>query len=402
VLECQSEEEVYTAAWVLIHNNPAGKDKSGFFVSLEIQALMSILALLRADFPEEQAHLRAALSLLSWPKDALQERFDEAYRSGRLGPEGYEAFRGALPYWENAVAGLTSKLAVVRDPNLARLLSRRELDLTLFGREKAALFCVLPVASSHLKPVLALFYHFMLERLYTLARLSPGQRLPVPVRFVLDEFANIGQVPKFQEIMATARSLGIRVHYVLQELQQLKDNYPGQDMSILGNTFAKVYLGGSEKPTRAYFSQELGEAAVYAETERRDVTMPWNRAIEIPKRTETIVRRSLMEPDELGRLPETDCVVLVQGHYPLYLQKLGWKELPQAQEVQELAVQTVADIFAARPEHKVELPDVPEGSPPETKKRDRSQERGGGKAGGAPSDTGSDDEIDPEVAELGI
>ncbi|MGO0122216.1 VirD4-like conjugal transfer protein, CD1115 family [Desulfothermobacter acidiphilus] len=359
VPECKTPAEVYQAAQVLVFNAQEKGKGSPFFTALETQALTALMSLLRADFPESQAHLRSVLSLLSWPKDQLKARFDSAYRGGRLDVEGYEAFRGAYSHWENAVAGLTSKLALVRDPDLAGLLSRQELDLEAFGREKAALFCVLPVGSDHLRPILAVFYHFLLDRLYTLARSSPGQRLPVPVRLILDEFANIGRVPKFQEIMATARGLGIRVLYVLQELQQLKDNYPGKDMSILGNTFAKVYLGGSEKPTREYFSRELGEAAVYAETERQDVTHPWDR-LDVPKRTRTIVRRALMEADELGRLPEENCVALFQGHYPLYLEKCGWTELPQAREIRELAGQTVADVIEARPDVQLQLPPYPE------------------------------------------
>ncbi|ACX52464.1 TRAG family protein [Ammonifex degensii KC4] len=360
LLECRTPVETYQAAQVLVLNAQERGKGSPFFTALEIQALTALMSLLRADFPEDQAHLRSVLSLLSWPKNRLKERFDSAYRAGKLDVEGHEAFRGAYSHWENAVAGLTSKLALFRDPDLARLLSRQELDLEAFGKEKAALFCVLPVGSDYLRPILAVFYHFLLDRLYTLARSSPGQRLPVPVRLILDEFANIGRIPKFQEIMATARGLGIKVLYVLQELQQLKDNYPGEDMSILGNTFVKVYLGGSEKPTREYFSRELGEAAVYVETERQDVTHPWNR-LEAPKRTRTVVRRALMEADELGRLPEKNCVALLQGHYPLYLEKCGWTELPQAREIRELAGRTVADVVEARPDVQLQLPPYPEG-----------------------------------------
>jgi type IV secretion system protein VirD4 len=392
LFECAGEEEFHILAHVFV-TNAVRRDSSGFFVALEIQALAALWALLRADFPESQAHPRSALSLLSWPKEALAERFERAFRAGRLGPEGYEAFRGAASHWENAVAGLTSKLAVLRTPGIARLLSRRELDLSLFGREKAALFCVLPIKSEHLKPVTATFYHFLFDRLYSLALGSPGGRLPRPVRFILDEFPNLGRIPGFAEIMSTARGLGITVLYILQEIQQLSDGYSGQDKTILGNTFTKIYLGGAEAPTRRYFSSELGTAPVWVPP-ARDPRVPREPSGRPEERK--LARRPLMTPEELGRLPDEDCVVLLQGHRPLYLKKAGWHLLPQAREIRALAARTAADVVPERPELRVELPPWPEEAeePPEKPERRRGKKP-------APPEPG-DDLGELAAEELGI
>jgi len=384
VLECRDDEEITAFATAIVVN--AAKEKSGYFLMKEIQLLKALVYLLRADFPEEQAHLRAALSLLSWPQEDLDERFEKAYREGRLPQAGYEEWRGAVSSnYDNAVSGLSAKLNVVRSEPVAKLLSRHEIDLSLFGREKAALFCVLPVGAAHLKPVLAAFYYFFFRRLMGLAAESGG-RLPRTTRFLLDEFANIGQVPGFVEVISTARGMGIKIQFVLQGLKQLQDVYGGPEAeAILSNCPIQLFLGGDDLATARYFSQRLGEAAVYAETERRDVTMPWGRA-SIHKRTETVVRRALMEPEELSRMDPLAAVCLVRWCLPLYLEKYGWHELPQAAEIREKAVQSLAQVLPARPDLKVELPKPPEPKPKEKEKEapGRDQERGGKgrKAGG--------------------
>lgn len=337
VLECRDDEEITAFATAIVQN--ATSDKSGYFVSKEIQLLKALIYLLRADFPQEQAHLRSALSLLSWPVEVLNERFVKAYQEKRLPLEGYEEWCGATSQnYENAVSGLSAKLNVVRSAPVAKLLSRQEIDLSAIGRERAALFCILPVGSGHLKPVLASFYYFFFRRLYGLAA-ENGGRLPNSVRFLLDEFANIGQVPDFTQVIATARSLGIKIQFVLQGLKQLQDCYGGAEAeAILSNCPIQLFLGGDDATSTRYFSSRLGEAAVYAETERRDVSLPWNR-MEVPKRTETVIRRPLMEPQELSGMDPLAAVALVRWSLPLYLRKTDWmRDLPQAKEIREMAV----------------------------------------------------------------
>ncbi|MEW5763227.1 MAG: VirD4-like conjugal transfer protein, CD1115 family, partial [Bacillota bacterium] len=386
VLECRDDEEVTAFATAIVMN--AAKDKSGYFVMKEVQLLKALTYLLRADFPPEQAHLRAALSLISWPVEALDARFEAAYRAGRLPQAGYEEWRGAVSSnYENAVSGLSAKLNVVRAESVAKLLSRHEIDLAAIGRERAALFCVLPIGAGHLKPVLATFYYFFFRRLYALAA-ECGGRLPNPTRFLLDEFANVGQIPGFVEVISTARSLGIKIQFILQGLKQLQDAYGGAEAeAILSNCPIQLFLGGDDATTTSYFSRRLGEAAVWARSERegRTLSTAWGvltgkaPAWELPRRTEsrTVVRRPLMEPEELSRMDPLAAVCLVRWSLPLYLQKLDWKKLPQAKEIQETAVPTLAEVCPARPDVKVELPETPEVEEEPKRGRNRDSERGG-------------------------
>lgn len=369
VLECRDDEEITAFATAIVQN--AAKDSSGYFVMKEIQLLKALIYLLKADFPEEQAHLRSALSLLSWPEEALDARFMAAYQSGRLPQTGFEEWRGAVSSnLDNATSGLTAKLSVVRAESIAKLLSRQEIDLSAIGKERAALFCVLPIGSGHLKPILASFYYFFFRRLYQLAA-EHGGRLPNKVRFLLDEFANIGQVPGFVEVISTARAPGIIIQFVLQGLKQLQDQYGGAEAeAILSNCPIQEFLGGDDATTTRYFSSRLGSAAVWAKSERESRTLSTSLGVltgktsvwNLPRRAESksVVRRSLMEPEELSRMDPMAAVCLVRWCLPLYLEKLGWTELPQAGEIQSLAVSRLADLCPARPDVKLELPPMPE------------------------------------------
>lgn len=381
VLECRDDEEITAFATAIVQN--AAKDSQGYFVMKEIQLLKALVYLLKHDFPPEQAHLRAALSLLAWPLEALDARFQEAYKAGKLPRAGLEEWRGAVSSnVDNAISGLTAKLNVIRAEPVAKLLSGVPgdmIDMTAIGQKKAALFCVLPVNAGHLKPVLATFYYFFFRRLYQLAA-EHGGRLPNPTRFLLDEFANIGVVPGFTEIISTARSLGLQVQFVLQGLKQLNENYGAADAeNILANCPVRLFLGGDDLTTTTYFSRQLGEAAVYSVSEHKDVTMPWDR-IEIAKKKETITRRALMEPEELAGMDPLAAVCLMRWCYPLYLRKLGWEELPQAKEIKQLAAPRLADV-APKKERTLQLPEMPE---LEGIEKDRNRDRKRGSEGKKP------------------
>lgn len=409
ILECRDDEEITAFATAIVSN--AATERSGYFLAKEVQLLKALTYLLRADFPPEQAHLRSALSLLSWPVEALDARFEEAYRAGRLPQEGYEEWKGALSSnYDNAVSGLSAKLNVIRAESVAKLLSRQEVDLSALGKEKAALFCVLPIGSGHLKPVLSVFYYFFFRRLYGLAA-ENGGRLPNPTRFILDEFANVGEIPGFTEVISTARSLGIRIQFVLQGLKQLQDVYGGAESeAILSNCPIQLFLGGDDATTTRYFSSRLGDAAVWATSERvsrrPSASAAWEflnaPALDLGKarrtKTRSVVRRPLMSPEELAGMDPMAAVCLVRWALPVYLQKLGWEELPQAREIRTLAAKSLAEVCPARPDVRVELPPVPEGPPPEPKKRDR-QERYGGRP---PFEPGGGSVEDAELEELGI
>ncbi|SFR12527.1 VirD4-like conjugal transfer protein, CD1115 family [Desulfoscipio geothermicus] len=351
VAECRNDSETAEMAACFVNN--AARDGSGYFVAKEVQLLETLAGLLQADFPDEQRHLRAAMSLTAWSVDALDERFRRAYEEGRLTPTIYERWRGAASAnFDNAVSGLSAKLRILTTEPLAALMSEPELTLANIGRKKTALFCVLPVNGDGrvLKPILSTFYMFLFKRLYELAAGNEG-KLPVPVRFVLDEFANIGAIPGFSEIISTARSLGIHIQFILQGKSQLTDVYGAQEAkNILSNCPTLFLLGTApgDIETARFFSQLLGHAAVETISERRDMTIPVKHYFELPKKSMSISRRALMEPGEITGMDPLDCIALVQWCRPMFLRKVGWVDLPQARLIKEAGIVPIPEQIPAR------------------------------------------------------
>lgn len=360
ISECENDAEIAEMAACLIHN--AGKDDSAYFLAKEIQLLEALTGLLKGDFPPEQQHLRAAMSLTAWTKEELDVRFKAAYQAGKISATIYERWRGvASANFDHAVSGLSAKLKILTTEPLAALLSEHEIKLGEVGRKKTALFCVIPVSGEGkvLRPILSTFYMFLFKRLYRLADENNG-KLPVPVRFLLDEFANIGQIPGFSEIISTARSLGIHIQFILQGRSQLDDVYgPNEAKNILANCPTVLLLGvaPTDGETAEMFSRVLGKAAVEGRFEKEDMTVPVVHHFKLREKTMSTVRRSLMEADEIARMDPLDCIALIQWCPPLYLKKVGWVKLPQAGDIEKAGELEVSRLVPPRG-FDVDLPEI--------------------------------------------
>ena len=364
ITECKDDAEIAEMAACLVHN--AGKDDNTYdhtyYLSKEIQLLEALVGLLKGDFPEKQQHLRAAMSLLAWPVEDLDARFQAAYQSQKISTTIYERWRGVVSAnYDHAVSGLSAKLRILTTEPLAALLSEHEIDLERIGTKKTAVFCIMPISgeSEVLKPILSTFYMFLFKRLYSLANKHNGS-LPVQVRLLLDEFANIGEIPGFSKIISTARSPGIHVQFILQGRSQLDDVYdPNEAKSILANCPTVLLLGTAptDKETAEMFSNMLGNAAVESVFESKDVTSIFHH-LEPRERTLNIVRRSLMKASEIIQMDPLDCIGLIQGYYPLHMEKVGWIYLPQADEIEKAGKLEVSRLVQPRG-FDVKIPDMP-------------------------------------------
>ena len=355
VAECTNDTEIAEMANCLIRN--AGKENSAYFLSKEIQLLEALTGLLKGDFPEKQQHLRTVMSLTAWTKEELDMRFKTAYQTGKISPTIYERWCGvssaSLDY---ALSGLSAKLKILTTTPLAELLSEHEINLNKIGTEKTALFCVLPISgdSEVLKPILSTFYRFLFKRLYRAADQNNG-KLKTPVRLLLDEFANIGKIPGFSEIISTARSLGIHIQFILQGRSQLDDVYSYDEAkNILANCPTILLLGvpPGDQETAKMFSDILGEAAVKGMCAKEDLTMPLAHQLahhfQLSTKNQNTAKRSLMTADEISRMDSLDCIALIQWCPPLYLKKVGWIKLPQAKEIQLLGERPVNQLVPTK------------------------------------------------------
>lgn len=222
---------------------------------------------------------------------------------------------------------LSTRLQLWATTDLDAITSTDEMDFDSVGKEKTAIFLIIPAARNTYKVVSNIFYSQLFERLMRVADSKFNGCLPKLVNFELDEFANIGEIPTFNEILAVARSYNIRICIVLQGLSQLKALYEKTYDSIIGNCDTFTLLGSKDKETLDYVSDKLGKI-----TARND-SRSFNRASMQGgggQDTEAVAERPLLYPDEIkaaikpkgkSKVYGGNTIIFVGYEYPMFLPK---------------------------------------------------------------------------------
>ncbi len=150
------------------------------------------------------------------------------------------------------------RLQAFNIPEVMDLTCCDNLHLEMTGDEKTALFIIIPSSDDTFNFLAAMMYTQLFDVLYDRANFKHGGRLPIHVRCLLDEFANLGQIPRFEELLATMRSMEISAIVIIQNLSQLKKMYKDSWENVLGNCDSLLFLGGQEPTTLEHISKTLG------------------------------------------------------------------------------------------------------------------------------------------------
>lgn len=171
---------------------------------------------------------------------------------------------------------------------------------------------------------------------YTILQIETGGRLPVQTFFILDEFANIGQVPDFDKKISTSRSRGIQFSVILQNLDQLEAVYEKSYETIIGNCDTHVFLGSNSQKTVEYFSKALGEKTV----ERTSISVNKDRQnwMQGKSVSDQINARALLTPDELRRFDNDYCIIFEKGIRPVKAKKYYYFMKPEAKRLAEFTL----------------------------------------------------------------
>lgn len=213
----------------------------------------------------------------------------------------------------------TFNLTAIKD-----LTSIDNIDLGSIGDKKVALFCTTPVVDSTFNYLVALMYTQLFETLYYHAETEcSGMRLPIHVRFLLDEFANIGTIPEFDKKLATMRKYEISCTIIIQALSQLKAMYKDEWEVIVGNCDSLLFLGGSDKTTLEYISGKLGKQTIRSVNNSRSYGRQGSYSMSYNKDG-----RELMTQDELSNMDNINCILFIRGLYPFFLTKYDLEAHP--------------------------------------------------------------------------
>ena len=207
---------------------------------------------------------------------------------------------------------LAARLEKFNLESLAALTSADELDLASMGEKKTALFALIPDNDSSFNFLVSILYTQLFQQLFYSADHIHGGSLPIPVHFLMDEFANVSLPDDFDKILSVMRSRGVSVSIILQNLAQLKALFEKQWESIVGNCDEFLYLGGNEQSTHKYVSEVLGKETIdtntYGKSEGRSGNYSTNYQIS---------GRELLTPDEVRMLDNRYAILFIRGELPV-------------------------------------------------------------------------------------
>lgn len=322
----KNEQDILKLVETIISNTSGqGDTKEDFWVKSEKLLYQAYLSLIRDFFPKEEQNLTTLMDLLSYStvkeKDEdFENEVDILFKDletdnpNHFAVKQYKAFKLASGKTAKSILiSCATRLAPLNIPAVRELLSVDELQLDTLGNEgrKTALFVIVPDTDATFNFIVAIMYSQLFNMLCTIADEKHRGVLPTHVRFMLDEFANIGVIPNFDKLIATIRSRNISATIILQTFSQLKSIYKENADTIIGNCDTTVFLGGKEKSTIKSLSEDLGKETIndYNESKTRSNADSFGQNF-------TKLGRELMTQDELLTMPRDTCIVQILGLHP--------------------------------------------------------------------------------------
>ena len=333
----RSEKDILKLVNALIMNTKGEGEKSSedFWVKAERLYYSALIGYIWYEAPEEERNFITLLDLIN-ASEARED--DEEYQSpvdilfqqlaekepDHFAVKQYRKFKMAAgKTLKSILISCGARLAPFDIKELRDLMETDELELDTLGDSKSALFVILSDTDSTFNFVAALMYSQLFNLLCDKADDFYGGRLPVHVRLILDEFANIGQIPNFDKLIATIRSREISAYIILQSQSQLKTIYKDAADTIVGNCDSTLFLGGKEKSTLKEISELLGKETIdlYNQSENRGSQV--SHGLSYQK-----LGKELMTQDELAVMDGGKCIFMLRGVRPFLSDKYDLTKHP--------------------------------------------------------------------------
>lgn len=320
----------------LIKNTTPANAKSSdpFWEKSETALLQALIFYLIKYRPKHEQNFTSVMKLLRAAKvdennpsaeSALDIIFKEVARKdpNSIALKQYMVFRQAPDRTLMSIlVSAAVRLTAFNMVEIEHLTGVDDIDLGSLGDEKQALFVIIPTADDTYNFLVSMMYTQLFETLYYHAENEcESKKLNQHVRFILDEFANIGQIPDFTKKLSTMRKYEISCTIILQNLSQLKTMYKDDWEGILGNCDSFLFLGGQEYSTLEHISKELGDATIVV----RDTGRSMGKSGSSSKNFKRSARK-LMTPDELLVMDNKDCILIIRGLRPFYDEKYDYIE----------------------------------------------------------------------------
>ena len=340
LMHISSEIDVDVIANTIVKGQKTDSGSDPFWDDSAEMLLKALIYYLIATRPEEEQNLASCAELVraantNGGSNLLTELMSSLpydhparmnYKSIEIAPE---------KTYSSILSTLQSKLGKFDSKEIAELTSTDTIDFDEIGNKKTAVYVISPDTHTAYNFILTIFFSQMIEQLYDFADQNGG-KLKIPTFFILDEFANIGQIPDFDQKISTSRSRKISFSVILQNLDQLEAIYEKSYETIMGNCDTHVFLGSNSYKTVEYFSKALGEKTI----ERDSISVNrdrqnWKTGKSV---SDQVMARALMTPDELRRLDNDLCIIFEKGIKPVKAEKYYYFKHQMAKELAEVEI----------------------------------------------------------------
>lgn len=341
-VHADKEEEVLTMIDCLIENTTSSNKKGGdqFWESAEKTLLRALCYYLikHEDDPADKNWSTVMFLLRQASVDEehadYESNLDKLFNAvAKEDPDSiavtqYQSFKqGAGKTLKSILISCSVRLSVFDIEQLANLTNEDDMDLTNMGMQKRAYFVITPQTTETFNFLVAMLYSQMFQVLYEEGGklIDQGSSFKYEVRFLLDEFVNIGRIPQFDVKIATMRKYRISCAVIVQAISQLEPLYEAWS-AIIGNCDSMLFLGGIDKETLEYISETLGSQTIRKGSSSHSLGSKGGANESFSFET-----RKLMNPDELSRMDNKNCIVIIRGLNPFYTRKFEYTRHPNYQ-----------------------------------------------------------------------
>lgn len=334
----RSEKDILKLVNTIIANTKGDGEKSGedFWVKAEKLYYTALIGYIWYEAPDEEKNFTTLLEMINAseareddedfqnPVDLMFERLEEKDPE-HFAVKQYRKYKLAAGKTAKSILiSCGARLAPFDIKELRELMETDEMELDTIGDRKTALFVIISDTDDTFNFVVSILYTQLFNLLCDKADDVYGGRLPVHVRCLLDEFANIGQIPKFEKLIATIRSREISASIILQSQSQLKAIYKDNADTIVGNCDTTLFLGGKEKTTLKEISEILGKETIdsfnTSETRGRELSHGLNYQK---------LGKELMTQDEIAVMDGGKCILQLRGVRPFFSDKFDITRHPK-------------------------------------------------------------------------
>ena len=334
----REEKDVLSLIDNLIKNTTPRNASSNdpFWEKAEVALDSALMLYLIHEAPQDEQNFETMIYMMNFA-DVREE--DEQYRSpldmlfraleeeqpAHVAVKQYKVFKQAAGKTAKSILVTAAvRLAAFNIPQYAAMTSMDEMDFGSLGERKRAIFCVIPVNDSSMNYLVGMLYTQCFQELYRRADLKYNGRLPVPVRVIQDEWANVAQPESYPKILATCRSYNIGLNIIVQNVQQIKALYEKEHESIIGNCDTLLFLGGGNEPASLEFIVKLLGRETLA-TRTRGLTKGRNGSSTTNYQQ---TGRDLMTVDEVRKLDTNKAILFIRGEDPVIDRKYNLKRHP--------------------------------------------------------------------------